>query len=385
MKVVHICLCGPVSDNWNYQENMLTKYQVKLGHQVTLIAPQWAWGNDGKLVKVLKTNYFDNDGVKIIRLPIYGGKDVMYKFKRYKELIQSIDSEMPDILFIHNVQFLDIRLIAQYVSVNPSIKVFVDNHADFSNSARNWLAKHILYGMLWRSCAHIIMPYVTKFYGVLPSRVDFIKNVYKVPSDKVDLLVMGADDELVELYNSKMVISKIRSTYGVEKDDFLIVTGGKIDAFKTQTLLLMEAITKIKNKRIKLIVFGSVSPELMEQVSNFCKNDSIQYIGWISSDESYKYFAAADLVVFPGRHSVFWEQVVGLGIPMICKYWEGTTHVDLGGNVKFLYRDSVEEIQGELEKIIYSLDQYEKMRIVAKEKGMKVFSYKEIAMKSIGE
>ena len=42
---------------------------------------------------------------------------------------------------------------------------------------------------------------------------------------------------------------------------------------------------------------------------------------------------------------MFWEQVAGMGIPMVCKYWEGTTHVDCGGNVKFLYRDSVEEIK----------------------------------------
>ena len=32
MKVVHICLGGPVTDGWNYQDNLLTKYMKKNGH-----------------------------------------------------------------------------------------------------------------------------------------------------------------------------------------------------------------------------------------------------------------------------------------------------------------------------------------------------------------
>jgi len=383
MKIVHICLCGPYTDNWNYQENMITKYQAKQGHEVTLIAPQWAWGGNGKITKEYQSNYLNHDGVKIIRLPIKGDKDVMNKFKRYEGLIKVIESEKPDVLFIHNVQFLDVVLIARYVKKNPAIKVFVDNHADFSNSARNWIAKHILYGILWKWCAHQILPYTRKFFGVTPSRLDFIKDIYKIPAQKAELLVMGADDEMVRSSSSNEVISEIRSAYGIGAEDFLIITGGKIDAFKTQTILLMEAVKRISEERVKLIIFGSVDPELMDQVRNLCDGKRIQYIGWISSQDSYKYFAAADLVVFPGRHSVFWEQVVGMGIPMVCKYWDGTTHVDIGGNVEFLYEDSIEEIEGKLVPIINDKRKYELMKKVAMEHGMKVFSYNDISIRSI--
>jgi 1,2-diacylglycerol 3-alpha-glucosyltransferase len=383
MKVVHICLCGPVSDNLNYQENMLAKYHVKLGHEVTLIAPQWAWGPQGKLINLQDTNYFNNDGVKVVRLPIHNQKGIMSKFKRYDQLMETLENEKPNVIFIHNVQFLDIVKIASYANQNPAVQIFIDNHADFSNSARNWLARHILYGLLWRWCARKIEPFSDKFYGVLPSRVDFIKNVYKIPAKKVELLVMGADDELVEQVKDRE--NKVRLDYGIEEDDFLIVTGGKIDLFKTQTLLLMEAVKNIKKKNVKLIVFGSVVPELQEKLTELCDGLKVHYIGWVDSNNSYNYFAAADLVAFPGRHSVFWEQVVGQGIPMICKYWNGTTHVDLGGNVKFLYEDSASEMQKVIEDIIQDPNLYQQMRSVALNKGMEVFSYKEIAKKSIGE
>ncbi|MFK1961527.1 hypothetical protein ACIXEH_11290 [Bacteroides fragilis] len=73
-------------------------------------------------------------------------------------------------------------------------------------------------------------------------------------------------------------------------------------------------------------------------------NEKIHYVGWLSSEKTIEYFFASDLAVFPGTHSVLWEQAVGIGIPSIFKYWDGMTHVDLGGNCLFLFENSSEEI-----------------------------------------
>lgn len=194
---------------------------------------------------------------------------------------------------------------------------------------------------------------------------------------------MGADDEKVEEAAQPEIRRSIREKYGILEDDFLVMTGGKIDKWKTQTLLLMKAIQNINKGNVKLIVFGSVMQELQEQVQQLADGKKVQYIGWIQSKDSYKYFGAADLVVFPGRHSVFWEQVTGQGIPMIVKDWPGTHHVDLGGNVKFLKEDSAKEIQGEIENLLNNPDEYKRMKQVAMEKGMQVFSYKNIAERAL--
>ena len=88
-------------------------------------------------------------------------------------------------------------------------------------------------------------------------------------------------------------------------------------------------------------------------------------------------------MIFPGRHSVMWEQVAAQGIPMFVKKWEGTTHVDLGGNVKFINNDTVAEIQGMIENILNDKEEYEFMKKIATEKGMREFSYAGIAERSI--
>ena len=149
-----------------------------------------------------------------------------------------------------------------------------------------------------------------------------------------------------------------------------------------QTLLLMDAVNRLQDPKVKLIVFGSVIPELKEEIEKRC-SDSVQYVGWVLAADSYAYFAAADLAAFPGRHSVFWEQVAGQGIPLLVKRWNGTTHVDCGGNVKFLTQDSAEEIEAALRDILAG-DHYSKM-LDSAQKASPMFMYSEIAKRSISE
>ena len=381
MKIVHICLNGPFTDGWSYQENLLSKYHVKLGCTVTVICSKWIY-NKGEKAYCDKDTYINDDGVKIIRLDTYRG-DIDSKFKKYKNLRESIALENPDILFVHGVGSLDNVVIAEYCDTHPDVVMYVDNHADFSNSATNWFSKNILHKLIWKHYAKIIEPYTKKFYGVLPARVDFLSEVYGLPQNKCELLVMGADDELVEKSKKNNARKKIRLKYGIKDEDFLIVTGGKIDIWKKQILKLLQAVKESKNDYIKLIFFGSIAQEIKLDVEKYIDEDKIKYIGWIDSRESYDYFEASDLVVFPGRHSVFWEQVTGQGVPMLVKDWPGTHHVDLGGNVQFVKSDSSDELKKKLEEIFSDPIQYKRMKFVAENRGMKKFSYREIAKISV--
>lgn len=382
MKILHICVTGPYTDGFNYQENMLTKYQVKAGHEVHLISSQWKWSRGGKIEKHTGDNaYVNADGVYVKRLPIKGNKDVFYRYKRFLSFYEAIEEIAPEVIFVHNLQFFDIDKIVKYAKTHP-VKIFADNHADFSNSARSKLAV-AFYKIVWRYMAQMIEPYTTKFYGVLPARVDFLKDVYKLPAEKCELLVMGADDEEVERAGTIVNQERVRNDLGISKDDILIVTGGKIDEWKTQTLMLMKAVKAINNEKLKLLVFGPVSESIKAKFDEVFDCQKMRYVSWANTEQSYDYFAVADLVVFPGRHSVYWEQAVGQGKPIVCKYWEGTTHVDVGGNVRFLKEDSEEEIEKLILELLNENDEYKAMCNAASEKAKMKFSYAKISDESI--
>ena len=342
MKIVHICM-AQYSDGWTYQENLLTKYHKILGHEVVLLTSMYCY-KEGNLIEDSKTTFVDVNGVKIIRLE--KKKDGFFnKIPTYKNFYNTLIDEKPDIIFSHGCQYKDVSLVAKYMRKHSDTKLFVDNHADFSNSAKSVISKLFLHKIIWRYYAKKLIPYAEAFWGVLPARVDFLSEVYGLPKERCKLLVMGADDELVEKSKNLNMRKKIREKYAIENADFLIVTGGKIDRAKIQTESLMKTISTMHNSNVKLLVFGSIEADIRDRIMSWVDGEKIIYAGWITPEQSYDYFESADLVVFPGRHSVFWEQVAGQGKPMVCKSWPGTRHIDVGGNVVFIERDGEDSIK----------------------------------------
>jgi glycosyltransferase involved in cell wall biosynthesis len=216
---------------------------------------------------------------------------------------------------------------------------------------------------------------------VTPLRCNFLANVYKINPEKIELLLLGVDDEKINIKKKEIIRQRIRASLGLSENDFVIITGGKIDE-KKNTHLLIQSILEIQHETLKLIVFGTTDEKMKTLIENLCKSERIRNIGWIDSNYVYDYFMASDLAVFPGTHSVLWEQSVGIGIPGVFKYWTGMDHVDIGGNCKFLYKDQITEIKSILLQIFENPTLYNEMRENA-EKGPKFFSYKEISLKSL--
>lgn len=383
MRIFHICLANFYIDNYTYQENLLPRMHKRLGHEVMILASTETYIKGKKLGYLEPSEYINEDGIPVKRLPYVSWlpAKAAHKLRIYPDVYKSIEEFHPDFIFMHDVQTLSMKSITKYVK-DHNIRMVADCHADFSNSANTFASRWLLHEMIYKPVVRRAEPTIDRFYGTLPARVDFLKNVYGLPSKKVDFLPMGVDDDLAEKYSMPEMKSKVRGEKGITPDQFLIVTGGKIDLAKTQTLLLMEAINKIGDSKIKLLIFGSVVDALKEKFEGLCSSN-IVYAGWATEEDAYSYFAAADLVVFPGRHSVYWEQAAGLGKPMIVKEWAGTTHVDLGGNVIFLHDDTVEEIENNLREIIYNSKTLDDMRSVAETKGREFFSYMNIAKRCL--
>lgn len=384
MKILHCCLSAFYIDNYGYQENILPKMHKLQNNNVMILASTETFIDNINLGYVSPKNYINEDGISVHRIPYKSWipHKLARKLRLYKNVYNELDEFKPDIIFLHDAQFLSIGKIIKYLKNNRDVKLYVDGHTDFSNSARSFLSKFILHGIIYKWCVKKIIPYTEKFYGTLPARVDFFVNFYGTPKEKTELLVMGADDQYVQKVKETNQRELIRKKYNISEKTFLLVSGGKFDNVKMQILNVMEAIHQLSEKiKIKMLIFGSIMEgEFKEKFNKLCDGENIQYIGWIKSIESYNYYEASDLVIFPGRHSVLWEQAVGLGKPCIFKYFNGHSHIDLDGNCKFIYDCTVDEIKN---VIIQCIDDYSKMCKVAMTKGVKTFSYYEIAKRSI--
>ncbi|WP_313586241.1 hypothetical protein [Exiguobacterium sp.] len=383
IKILHVCLSCFYIDNHSYQENLLPRYHKKLGYEVEIIASQENFDSNGK--KINEGNfkqYFNEDNIKVTRLE-YKNRILSKRLKLYKNTKKYIYESKPDIIFVHGSQFLDLKVIREYREKHPSVKIYIDNHADFSNSAQTFLSRKILHGFIWRKNVNGIINLTEKFYGVLPARVDFLNQVYKIPKSKIDLLVMGADSDYINdltLNNSHKIIS-LKNELIDRPNEFLIVTGGKIDNAKKEIFQLISTVKKMKD--VKLVIFGSIIKELQKDFYTEIEHPQIKYVGWIQSVEAYKYFLAADLVIFPGRHSVLWEQAVGTGVPGIYKRWRGTEHININDNVIFLNDSSIETLKNIIDQLKDKENGKYSEIFNRSQEAKESFSYLNIAEKSI--
>lgn len=382
MKILHICLANFYIDNYGYQENILPKMHKLQGHEVAILASTETYIG-AELGYVEPSSYVTKDGLPIKRIPYikWLPHSIAKKLRRYLGVSKALYAFQPDILFIHGPQFISMQEIVSFVKKHPDVRVYVDNHADYINSGINWLSMNILHKVIYKWTTKIIEPYTKKFYGVLPIRVDFLKDVYGTPEDKTELLVLGIDDSNIDFKNRIDIRTEIRKGIGIKDEDFVIITGGKIDKRKN-IHLLMKAVGELEEDRIKLIVFGNPSEDIKEEFDDLIQHEYIYNAGWVTPKEANDYFFAADLACFPGTHSVLWEQAVGLGLPAIFKRWNGMEHINLNGNCVLLDDVCIETLKNNILDIYANKKLYQSMCKVAS-RGIEVFSYYNIAKRAI--
>ena len=381
MKIVHIAPNSPYNDYWGYQDNLLPKYQKKLGHDVTVIITN-TMHKDGKILRTDCSDYILNDGVRVIRR-----EHKQYHLSKVTGVFSELDvlpllNELrPDFIFYHGLISYTIKDVVKYIKKNPQCKVVEDNHMDYNiGNQTNTLKEKIIRAWL-RWLNRTTVPYVEKVYGVTPWRKTYAEDYFRIPANKTDVLIMGADDEKVNLEKKDAVRRQIRDKYLVSDEDFLIVTGGKIDK-KKGIDVLAESCAGF-NQNVKLLIFGSISDDVEDKMEKLIfENDNIIYIGWIDSERVYDYFFAADLVFFPGQHSVLWEQACACKVPCVFERWDGMDHVDNGGNADFIEPVTVEAIRSKIKELLYT-DRYYRMKKVAESEATDIYMYSKIAEKSL--
>lgn len=383
MKILHCCLSCFYVDNYGYQENILPKQHKLDGNEVEILASTETYVDRETLGYVEPRAYISESGIPVRRLAYkrFLPHFIMKKLRIYRGLADAINRFMPEIIFVHDCQFLDIRQIGKYARRNPSVRIFVDCHTDLHNSAKNLVSKYVLHKIIYRYCAKVIEPYTTKFYGVLPVRCDFLSHVYGIPREKIELLVLGGEDDKIHIERRDEMRERICKELGFSTDDFIIVTGGKLNRHK-KTVDLIDAIRMLSRERVKLVLFGSLGREVKHAIESRLDNPNVRYVGWIGADEAYDYFTISDLVVFPGSHSTLWEQAVACGVPCIFRDIEGMRHVDTGGNCAFLKEGNAEEIAKSLLDLISNQGVYQEMKKSAL-RGARMFRYSDIARRSI--
>lgn len=385
-KIVHVMIACFYKNGFGYQENILPEKHKELGFDVNIVT--YNKGGDASYKGgTPPITYLNPDGI-----PVHVLKDNTSFFKKVplvnmfvnvtSGLYNKIEELQPDIIFVHGICSLDNMEIVRYKKNHPNVKLYADNHSDYYNAPVKTIRQKIYRRLCGRRVGKKIGKLAEKVWGVTPWRVVYQEKVYGIPKEKSALLVMGGDEKKIHWDERCKIRMHVRHKMQIPQNAFVFITGGKIDRAKN-IHLLVEAFEEINNSALFLMIFGRYEED-MKYFSSTIKNKNIKNIGWISADEANDYYLASDFAVFPGTHSVLWEQACASGIPALFKDWDGGfNHVDVGGNCILLKNVTKETLKRTMLKVIEQSDVYASLKENAISKARKEFSYIEIAKRSI--
>lgn len=318
IKILHICLSGQYIDGWGYQENLLPHYLSKQGTENIVITsanhfPSYLPARKIEEIKAKGVDYLF-DGVRIIRIPT---KNPTESLAFAPSLYSVICDVAPDVIFHHGVVFSTLEIVRRYIKKH-SATLFIDNHADELNMSHNAIWRFVYHKIANRLACQRILPFVKTFYGVSPGRCNFLKKYYSIPSNKVSLLPIGADDELANQIPSK---DELRKKYGFNVNDKIVVSGGKMGKDKG-TDVLISVVEKIP---CRLVLFGSFSDD--ETKSKAEKSHNTMVFGWCDRVRTLELLRLADVACWPVHHTTLIEDAVSVETPLLVRKTENTSHL----------------------------------------------------------
>jgi 1,2-diacylglycerol 3-alpha-glucosyltransferase len=386
-----LMLCELYIENLEYQENLLVKYYQKHGHEVTVITSTYDNVFDyynNKHDNTKPKRIFYDHGAKIIKLPFK--YNYLGKIKKYISIKEIVEECKPDLLYIHDIMPNMMEML-DYKRRNPHVEMIMDYHADYSNSANNWLSLNVLHKIIRKYLyMNPIRKHISKFYPIVPGSTKFLKEVYNIPLDKMEVLPLGADIDLVKEIKSSGVGKEIRKKLGANEDDIIIFTGGKFTPAK-KTHLLLEAFNEINDKRLHLIIVGDAdqyNQEYKKELLSLSNNNSnIHYIGWLDNRGVYEHLSASDLAVFPASQSIVWQQALASELPLIVGDVgeQSVQYLNEFGAITELTKENInkENIKKSIEYIIYTENELNVRKQLAAKTSSKYLDWNHLINKTL--
>lgn len=354
-----LMLCDFFNESLEYQENLLVKYYRKQSHEVTVLTSTFDSVFDyyaDKHDSTLPSRTYQHDGATIIKLRYR--YNILNRLRAFERIDRILDERKPDLIFVHDIM-LNLPECVRYVRANPSTRMILDYHADYSNSGKNSLSLKVLHGMIRKWFLDRARPHLSRIFPIVPASAMFLHEVYGVPHEEMEVLPLGADTDLAEMVHASGSRKALRDHYGIPAEGLVVFTGGKLAPAK-RTELLIDAFRQLPQAPVHLFVIGEASAEhagYKRTLSDAASLDSrVRMVGWLGSEDIYRHLDMADLAVFPASQSILWQQAIATGLPLIVG---DTGHQDISylnqyENIVILKNDSInaESLACEINKIV---------------------------------
>ncbi len=341
MRIMHICLAGLYMDGYGYQENMLVEQHIKNGHEVVVAAGTKIL-KDGVLVDVPMGRSVTSTGVIIERIPpsrLLVGR-AGNRLRVYPGLAELLERYQPELVFFHSIASYELYTAAKYKKTHPSTVLLADSHASRLNSGMSFISLLFQHKLFYRTIYRLSRKHIDRIFYIGMEEKDYLREVLRIPEGDIEFLPLGG--MIVPPEERRRNREQHRRELGVAEDGILLIHSGKLLPDK-RTDVLLDAMGRIKDERLRLIIIGSAEGKVLDNILRRCESDKrISFLGWKTSSQLTEYLCAADLYLQPGTVSATIQNAMCCAVPCVSHGYE-TYKREFGENSGVMYADTPEQ------------------------------------------
>lgn len=357
LKIVHIC--SYLVPGLGYQEPILAREQVKLGHDVIIVAsdryyPFPDYDNTVKSVlgnRIVGVGEYDTeDGYKVIRLGILFEVLTLIWLK---SLVKTMKRLKPDLVICHGISTINAYRITKLKN-KLGYKLILDDHMLFSVEKKDFISQ-ILYSLF---PFKEILKAGDKLIGVSTQTLDYMVYRYKFPREKLSMVPLGADADLFIFQTEKRKL--FREKYKITNDVVLITYTGKLtlDKGPHNIILALEKLKSELKEKIVLLFVGGFAKDykpLFDSTALKIKgNYDIIIIPPVPNSELPMIYSATDIAVWPREASMSMIEAASCSVPIICCDYLDERYKN--GNGLPIIEDDIDDLADKLKQLITNPD-----------------------------
>ncbi len=167
---------------------------------------------------------------------------------------------------------------------------------------------------------------------------DEMRRFYLTPEERISVIYNGVDLDLYRPENRDLCRASTRRALGLNGEVMLLFSGYNFKRKGLRSAIL--ALPMLRHRRVpfRLVVLGGDTRHSYQSLIDSLKvSDVVQFVG--ASDEPEKYYAAADMLVFPSYYDSFANVVLealASGLPVITSIYTGAGELITDGQEGFV-------------------------------------------------
>ncbi len=203
----------------------------------------------------------------------------------------------------------------------------------------------------------LLSKFTYKIVAVSKTVRNFASKQARIPANKFLVILNGIDLIPIKQLADKLSISNARRELGLNENDLIFVSLGRLTHQKNQGLMIKSFLKFLENhERAKLLILGegSLLAEL-RKLAGKEESKAIRFIGAASHEVVLKYFRASDFLISTSLIeglSVSYLEALASGLPLLATKTAGTDDLIKEGENGYFLQFDTEQITHTMSKAL---------------------------------